>query len=230
MTKLRLAPYMQQLAAWPATGRHILAQFDDETIVVYQAYRPGIGHFAATHGRFGGEWSSDRMSWVKPNFLWMMYRSGWAEKLDQEVVLAVRLERAGFDQILAACVPSSFDPGRWPSEAEWRHAVSRSDVRLQWDPDHDPGGRPVERRALQLGLRGETLRRYAEEWIVDIEDVTPLVLAEKAHARERGYVHLSTPFERVYPVVDARVAQAVHVDRWGVAPAAAHSIPASIRE
>jgi hypothetical protein len=214
MTKLRLAPYLTQMNAWPEVGRHILAQFDDETIVVYQAYRPSIGHHAAHHGAFGGEWSLARMSWIKPNFLWMMYRSGWAEKLDQEVVLAVRMKRAGFDAILAACVPSSFDRDRWSSEAEWRRAVSGSDVRLQWDPDHDPGGRPVARRAVQLGLRGETLRRYAEEWLVEIEDITPLCVAEKAHAYEHGYPRLRTPLERVYPVVDERVAAAVHVDRW----------------
>ena len=29
--------------------------------------------------------------------------------------------------------------------------------------------------AIQLGLRGETLRRYAREWIAGIEDVTPFV-------------------------------------------------------
>jgi hypothetical protein len=38
-------------------------------VVVYQAYRPEIGHFAAQHGYFGGSFSLDRMSWIKPNFL-----------------------------------------------------------------------------------------------------------------------------------------------------------------
>ncbi len=47
-------PYLTQVARWPATGRHILAQYDDTSVVVYQAYRPNIGHFAATHGYFGG--------------------------------------------------------------------------------------------------------------------------------------------------------------------------------
>jgi hypothetical protein len=32
--KLKLAPYREQVGEWPATGRHILAQFDAETIVV----------------------------------------------------------------------------------------------------------------------------------------------------------------------------------------------------
>jgi hypothetical protein len=69
-------PYLAQQARWPASGRHILAQFDVESVVVYQAYRPAIGHFAARHGYFGGGFSLGRMSWIKPNFLWMMYRSG----------------------------------------------------------------------------------------------------------------------------------------------------------
>ena len=67
------------------SGRHVLAQYDAETVVVYQAYRPSIGAFAATHGYFGGGFSPSRMSWIKPNFLWMMYRCGWATKEGQEV-------------------------------------------------------------------------------------------------------------------------------------------------
>jgi hypothetical protein len=73
-------PYLAQFRRWPQTGRHILAQFDESTIVVYQAYRPAIGNFAASHGYFGGPFSLNRMSWIKPNFLWMMYRSGWGTK------------------------------------------------------------------------------------------------------------------------------------------------------
>src|SRR3974390_3276628 len=93
-------PYLVQNARLPKTGRHILAQFDDESVIVYQAYRPAIGHFAAQHGYFGGEFSLNRMSWIKPNFLWMTYRSGWGTKEGQEVTLAVRLRRAAFDEIL----------------------------------------------------------------------------------------------------------------------------------
>jgi hypothetical protein len=68
---LRTEPYLAQTARLPKTGRHILAQFDDESVIVYQAYRPAIDHFAAHHGYFGGEFSLNRMSWIKPNFLWM---------------------------------------------------------------------------------------------------------------------------------------------------------------
>src|SRR5690242_17631140 len=110
MRVLQTVPYLEQLAAGrPAAGHHVLAQYDDDTVVVYQAYRPSIGRAAAALQQFGGGgFSLARMSWIKPNFLWVMYRCGWASKEGQEVVLAVWLQRAAFDQILAAAVPSSF--------------------------------------------------------------------------------------------------------------------------
>jgi hypothetical protein len=82
--------YSEQIKVWPKTGHHILAQFDDTSIIVYQAYRPSIGRHAAEHGCFGGDFDFDRMSWVKPNFLWMMYRSGWGTKQDQLSRIAAR--------------------------------------------------------------------------------------------------------------------------------------------
>jgi Domain of unknown function (DUF4291) len=204
---LQTQPYLEQLKRWPASGRHILAQFDDDSVVVYQAYRTEIGKFAAEHGFFGGEFSLGRMSWVKPNFLWMMYRSGWGTKEGQEVTLAVWLRRSAFDAILAEAVHSSFVPEVYGSREEWERAVARSSVRLQWDPDHDPAGGKVERRALQLGLRGGALARYAREWVVRIEDVSPFVEEQRRHARPSGYDRLVTPREEVYPVEDPAVAR-----------------------
>ena len=104
--------YAEQIQRWPESGRHILAQYDNETIIVYQAYRPEIGHFAADHGYFGGEFKYTRMSWIKPNFLWMMYRSDWGQSQGQEVVLAIRLRRTFFDSLLKQTVPSSFTSPR----------------------------------------------------------------------------------------------------------------------
>src|SRR5216117_4492746 len=121
---LQTEQYLTQSKRWPASGRHILAQFDAETVVVYQAYRPAIGRFAAQQQRFGGEFSLNRMSWIKPNFLWMMYRSGWGTKEGQEVTLAIRLKRDFFDAILAKAVPSSYDVQLYPDRAAWSAAVA----------------------------------------------------------------------------------------------------------
>lgn len=197
---LQFELYREQLRHWPTEGRHVLAQYDVDSIIVYQAFRPEIAQYAIVHRAFGGEgFSYSRMSWIKPNFLWMMYRCGWATKEGQEVVLALWLARAGFDAILAAAVPSSFDRDAFADRAAWSAAVARSDVRLQWDPDHDPHGRPLERRAVQLGLRGDALARFADEWIVEIQDVTPIVRAQHEQLRTGGLDALETPRERVYP-------------------------------
>jgi hypothetical protein len=197
--------YLAQNARWPRSGRHVLAQFDATSVVVYQAYRADLGQFAAHHSRFGGGFSPGRMSWVKPNFLWMMDRSGWGTKRDQEVTLAVRLKRDAFDEILRRAVHSAFVPEVYATPADWQRAVARSDVRLQWDPDHGPSGGPVERRAIQLGLRGEALARYAEEWLLDVEDISEFVREQRANA-EPPHEGLLTPREEVYPVADPVVA------------------------
>ncbi len=198
--KLQTDNYKNHVANWPGEGRHILAQYDADSIVVYQAYRPEIGHFAATQGYFGGAFSLNRMSWIKPNFLWMMYRSGWGTKQGQEVTLAVRMCRAGFNAILAQAVPSTYWPEQYDTPEQWKATGVASDVRLQWDPDHDPYGEKLERRAIQLGLRGDTLTSYAREWILEIEDVSEFVAEQRVLVETSKLDHLLTPTEAVYPV------------------------------
>lgn len=194
--------YLEQRERWPARGRHIVAHFDDESIVVYQAYRPAIARFAVENQRFGGEFSFTRMSWVKPNFLWMMYRSGWATKEGQERVLALRVRRAVFDRWLLACVPSSWSKTRFPDRQAWAEALASSSVRLQWDPDHDPTGGKVERRAVQLGLRGPCLASFAGGAFLSIDDVTGFVAEQREHRFPDRWSDLILPREQVYPVDD----------------------------
>ncbi|WP_165248068.1 DUF4291 domain-containing protein [Paludisphaera soli] len=210
-------PYLSQNARWPRSGRHILAQFDADSVVIYLAYRPEIGHFAARNGYFGGEFSLSRMSWVKPNFLWMMYRSGWGTKEGQEVTLAVRLRRHAFNEILRLAVHSSFTPEVYGTQEEWRRAVAGSDVRLQWDPDHGPAGNPLERRAIQLGLRGDVLARYAREWLLGVEVISDFVAEQRENAKA-PYERLVTPREEVYPVADPLVVNRLGVIRSGQSP------------
>ena len=112
--------YLEQNKRWPKTGNHILAQFDDKSVVVYQAYNPSIGHFAASHGYFGGEFKLNRMSWIKTNFLWMMYRSGWATKIGQEVILAIKIKREAFDSILSQAIHSTFKPEIYETRVKWK--------------------------------------------------------------------------------------------------------------
>lgn len=195
---LKLEPYLAQRERWPASGQHIMAQYDDSSIVVYQAYNASIGRFAVEHQRLGGPFSFSRMSWIKPNFLWMMYRSGWGTKQNQEVTLAIRLKTEGFLEILRRAVPSTFRPDLYNSEAEWSDDMRRNPVRLQWDPDHDPEGRKQERRAIQLGLRDTVLQAYATEWIVEIQDISEFVSEQFHYVKEGSFAKLVTPVEDVF--------------------------------
>jgi hypothetical protein len=142
----------------------------------------------------------------------MLYRAGWATNEGQERILAIRLPRAFFDELLSAAVPSSFDETRFASHETWQRAVQDSQVRLQWDPDHDPAGRPLDRRAVQLGLRGEMLRRYGERELLSIDDITPFVADQRM--RVEGALHaLHMPTERIYEPMQS-VADRIGLDTF----------------
>jgi hypothetical protein len=210
--------YHDQVGGWPQQGRHILACFDEHSIIVYQAYRARTARFAVEHGHFGDGFSFSRMSWIKPNFLWMMYRSGWGTKQGQEMTLGLRLRRECFDSILTQAVPSTYDELYFPTWEEWGRALHRSAVRLQWDPDHDPRGTPLERRAIQLGLRGEVLGAFGKRELLEVIDMTELVAGQRPHATSAGCADLRTPVERVYLPAHVEVGK-----RLGLASASAES-------
>jgi len=166
--------------------------------VVYQAFNESIGRYAVTHKKFGDNYSFTRMSWIKTNFLWMMFRSDWGCSANQEVILAIWVKRAEFENILANVVHSTYKP-QYGTENDWKKAVSNSEVRLQWDPDHSPKGGKLIRRALQLGLKGETLKNFAAGGaIIDIQDITEFVDSQRNLAKGGIYDKLKVPHERIY--------------------------------
>lgn len=193
--QLLTGKYVELEPKLPVAGKYILAQFDDDSIIVYQAYKASIARFAVENGCFGGDFSFSRMSWCKPNFLWMMYRSGWGRKENQEATLAVRLQRDFFDRVLAEAVPSSFDETFFANKEDWAEAVANSEVRLQWDPDHAPSGAPLKRRAIQLGLRGSTLQEYGRAAIIEIQDISDFVAEQRENIDSPN---LRVPVERIY--------------------------------
>ncbi|MEH0431921.1 protein of unknown function [Streptomyces sp. 1222.2] len=182
----------------------IRARHTADTVTVYQAYSPRIGGPAARHGRFPAEWKRDRMTWIKPSFLWMMYRCGWGTKEGQETVLAVEITREGFAWALRHSCLSHYVPELHGDQAEWKRRLRRSSARVQWDPERDLHLNPLPHRSLQLGLTGEAAVRYADEWIVGIEDVTPLAREVHGHVRagEPDRAAALLPVERPYPVAE----------------------------
>jgi hypothetical protein len=196
--KIELKKYDEQVKEWPKSGYHIMAQYDEEEIIVYQSYRKDIGEFAAKNQFFGGEFSLSRMTWIKPNFLWMMYRNGWGTKEGQEVVLAIHLKISAFNTYLQNAVYSSYNDSLGISHEEWQEQVKTSSIRLQWDPDHDPYGNKLERRAIQIGLREDFIKSFAKEDIVLIEDISEFVKEQYEFVQNKELEKLIVPAEKPF--------------------------------
>lgn len=178
--------------------RQIRAVYTDESITVYQAYRPDIARPAVAAQRFVPPFKLERMTWIKPSFLWMMYRCGWATKPGQEHVLAVEITRDGFEWALANSCLSH--PGPGADHDAWRERLRRSPVRIQWDPERDVRFTALPYRSIQIGLSGEAVTRYVTEWTVAITDVTDRVRAVHAAVRNGEPVDGLLPAERPYPL------------------------------
>ncbi|MFF0510673.1 DUF4291 domain-containing protein [Streptomyces sp. NPDC004250] len=147
------------------------------------------------------------MTSIKPSFLWMMYRCGWATKSGQETVLTVDIGREGFEWALRyACLPG-YVPGANADRADWQRRLKRSPTRIQWDPERDLRLRALPCRSLQLGPSGEAVRRYADEGTVAVRDVTSLAHEVHGHVRDGGLdtVRRLLPEERPYPAKTDRL-------------------------
>ena len=152
-------------------GRFISGTFDidNDWIIVYQAFNKDIANYAVKHQKFIGcdHYSRSRMTWIKTNFLWMMYRCDWAQRdRNQTNVLAIflKLSDNGFIELVKSAN---------------KHKSKLADrVNLQWDPHHKPDGNSiVNKRAIQLGIKGSFNMEEFHQNIIKIEDITDFVRA-----------------------------------------------------
>jgi hypothetical protein len=160
--------------------RQIRAVYDDTTIRVYQAYSIEIAESAISRGTFvSPPFKMERMTWIKPSFLWMMYRSGWAKKEPgQYRILAIDITKAGFQWAIEHSCLSHPDPDM--SFDRWQILKRKSPVRIQWDPERDIQLKPLPWKTIQIGLSAEALSLYVDSWIRKITDAT--ALAHSIHA------------------------------------------------
>jgi pre-mRNA-splicing factor ATP-dependent RNA helicase DHX16 len=210
--------------------RSIRATYTPTTITVYQAYPPAIAEPAVAAQKFVAPFKRSRATWIKPSFTWMAYRCGFASKPNQERVLAIEITRDGFEWALRnaalshcesttkaskhkqktpedSTAPATTTTGNESEsqeqrQAEWKARMEASCVRVQWDPERDVALNRLEWRSLQVGLMGEAVERYVDEWIVSIKDVTPLMVrvGELVGKGELDEAKSLLPEERVYPL------------------------------
>ncbi len=186
-------------------NKEIRAFYTADTVRVYQAYNEDIANEAVKKGTFGNGFKLDRMTWIKPSFLWMMYRSGWGTKENQKRILAIDIKREAFDFIVQNSIISTYNEDVGLSYAEWKEQIRKSDIRCQWDPERDVFGNPLNYRSIQLGLRGEAVKKYVDEWIVKITDITDYV-TELNEKKNMGIdISPFLPKEQIYVVQQTNI-------------------------
>ncbi|HCQ0756101.1 TPA: DUF4291 domain-containing protein [Escherichia coli] len=180
----------------------IRADYNQHTITVYQAYNDAIADVAVRDGRFDAPFSFNRMTWIKPSFMWMMERSNWGLKKDQQRILAIRIKRTFFDTLLEQAVLTTPEAHVYPHAGVWETLFAQANVYVQWDPERSINGKQLEHRSLQLGISRNLISQFNEDAIVAIDDLTPLV--RKCHnllingktTQAKSFL----PPEKIYPV------------------------------
>lgn len=184
--------------------KEIYAEYDKRYIRIYQAYNQSIAEEAIRLQTFGKNFNVNRMTWIKPSFLWMMYRSNWGTKKNQEYILAIDIKREIFDKLLSQAILTSPD-AIGQNGAEWEKAFEETAVYCQWDPDRNINGNAIQRAAIQIGLKGTALREFLDNGIYRITDMTVNV-RKWNEQRKRGKLNIKDiPTERLYPVADKAI-------------------------
>lgn len=183
--------------------RIIRALYDQNTITMYQAYNSRIANSAIQEQTFKSPpFKKERMTWIKPSFLWMMYRSGWATKQNQERILSVKIKREGFEWALKNSCLSHYDSSIHNSYKEWKENLKNTPVRIQWDPEKDIQLQLLPYRSIQIGLSGIAVEKYISDWIVKIEDITKYCkqIYQLINENKRNQAKSLLPNEKFYPL------------------------------
>lgn len=209
---MKTEKYIEQKNRLPKTGRQIIGGIENDNIIVYQAFNSQIADYAISKQKFGGpQYSFTRMSWIKPGFLWMMYRAGWATKENQQRILAITLPLVHFKTILQEATITSFDENLFATQEKWKQELETTNVRLQWDPDHDPMGQKQERKAIQIGMKGETLKKFCTNWVTGIEDITDFVKQQHAKIVNNEIDKLELPVENIIYLNEQMIEQRIGI-------------------
>lgn len=180
--------------------KEVRAYYTEDFIRVYQAYGDNIVQDIEKKGTFSQpSFSLSRMTWIKPSFCWMMYRSGWGYKdANQNNILAIDMTHEGFLWCLKHAVLSKKHTDL--STEEFIKLKENSPVVIQWDPERDIQLNKLDYRSIQIGIKGEAVEKYVNEWIVNITNITEecQYIKDLIDDKEIEKVKLLLPEERIY--------------------------------
>ena len=184
--------------------QEIRADYDRETITVYQAYDKSIAIPAIKNNRFEKPFSFNRMTWIKPSYLWLMERSNWGTKSNQEYILGIKIKRTRWEKALSLGVLTDPDKTIYKSGTLWDKEFQNAKVHIQWDPERTFKGAKMQIRSIQVGVGRDLIQEYNEEWIEEITDLTPLTRKIRLLLKQGKYKEAKRilPKEKTYDVPD----------------------------
>jgi len=117
-------------------------------------------------------------------------------------VLSVDITRDGFEWAPARACLSHYDRDVYVDRATWARRMKTGPVRVQWDPERSLHLQPLPYQSLQVGLSGEAVDRYVDQWTVAVTDITTTVHHIRAllDAGDEHAVAGHLPAEQVYPL------------------------------
>lgn len=182
--------------------QEIRAEFDNKTITVYQAYNKNIAIPAVKNNKFEKPFSFHRMTWIKPSFLWLMERSNWGNKSNQDYILGIKIKLEYWEKALSMGVLTDPDHTIYSSGHEWEKQFKNAKIHIQWDPERTIKGGKLQERTIQVGISRFLIEEYNNDWIDEIIDLTPLVKKMNLLRKAGDYktVKRLLPKERVYPL------------------------------
>jgi hypothetical protein len=199
------------------------AQFDEEGVFVYQAFNEKIADWAIAHQSLGGpDFNTARMTWIKPSFAWVLYRSSYGTKHNQTRILKIKIEHTALASLLNKC--------------HCKEGGGGSKGRIQWDPARDimesEGRVPrkkMRERAIQIGLKGSLSEEYVQN-VIAISDVTNLSSRIRAAHQSKDQAAAMDALGSCLPLEESytpRCSLEV-LERLGMAPGETASMVASL--
>jgi len=151
--------------------REIRADFDRDTIVVYQAYShaiadaalEGANDFVAPYSFPPNDVDQSRRFW------WLMHRSNWGQKKRAGADPCGANQTIGLGEGALARRPHVFRACRFSvALREWGRSVPRCEGASAMDPERSLRGGSLPSSSVQVGLSRHVIEEYVADWVVEI--------------------------------------------------------------
>jgi hypothetical protein len=142
-------------------ARALIASFDAESVVAYQAFPEALGAEIVARRGLGGGWRFDRHTRLQTSWRFVADRYAFGDRLHRSRILAIHVSRAGFDALVTAALTAEWDPALYKTSGAWRLATRFAPVLVEWI-DETP----------RFVVHGPLVRQLATEWVVDLRDVS----------------------------------------------------------